>query len=330
MPPSNNNANSARAVKARAGGIKVVVKKKRNRKTTLSAGRTLPKTTQTRGLPPTKQPPQYAHQAHHEQEQAHSSTPHVSQDYLEDNDVIEEEIPCDTLLAIRSLEQTRKCLDIPLFCGTVPCVLESQLQAKLQSHDDYDSIVTAELQQLIRSNKIRRLSSIPGGNSDVMVEAVMETRYYKRAVWDAHRHIPTSNPKVTAGFVSCLDRLTKRQVSLSDLQQSWPTETYSWNDKHVDVLVQMQVLLPLTKGDAYLFWLPHWGLVLKQLTRAQEKVISQLKRSLYKELTQSQVERMHHTGLSGPFVLHTLVAQGLVELQERPCGAFVRLLVKSK
>ena len=136
-----------------------------------------------------------------------------------------------------------------------------------------------------------------------------------------------SNPSVTASFVSCLDRLTKRQVSLNDLQQSWPTETYSWNDKHVDILVQMQVLLPI-QGDAYIFWLPHWGLVLKSLTKAQQTVISQLQRSLYKELSQSQVERMHHTGLSGQFVLHTLVAQGLVELQERPSGSFVRLVAK--
>jgi hypothetical protein len=317
MSPSNNDANVASVpVKGRAGGIKLIVKK-RNRKRTFGLGRALV-TTKTRGIP--QKPPKHAKQQQ-QQETTPESTVPDAHDCLEDS-VLDEEIPCDTLLAIRSLQQTKTCLDIPLFIGTVPSVLESQLHDKLQSHDDYDSIVTSELQQLTRSNKIRRLTS--SGNS-IIVEAVLETRHYKRAIWDAHRHYHGSNPNVTANFVLSLDQLTKRQISKTDLQECWPNAKIAWNDHHVDILVQMQVLLPV-KDDAYIFWLPHWGLVLKQLTKAQQKVTSQLKRSLYKELSQTQLERMHHSGFSGPFVLHTLVAQGLVELQDRPSGSFVRLV----
>jgi hypothetical protein len=313
-PPDDKK--SVSVAEKRKGGIKLVVKSKRKK-----MKRPVTTTPKTRGLPAEAQPQQ--HQAN--EAGMHVNSQHLKSHQIMDYDHVEEdeEIPCDTLLAIRSIEQTRQCLDIPLYVGTVPCVLESQLQDKLQSHDEGDSIVTSELQQLTQSNKIRRLTAASDRGHDV-VEAVMETRYYKRAVWDAHRHFHGSDALITAGFVSCLDRLTKRRISANDLRQYWPKHK-TWKDNHLDTLVQMQVLLPV-KNDAYIIWLPHWGLVLKQLSKARQKVFTQVKRSLYKEMSQSQVERIHHTGLSGQFVLHTLVAQGLVELQERPSGTFVRLV----
>jgi len=299
---SSESLSSNKPPVKRVGGIKVTVKsKKKNSKRKLIANT-------TRGLP--ERPHEECHDAPME------SLPQQQQD--ESSILEEEDIPCDTLMAIRSLEQTRQCLDIPLFVGTVPCVLESQLEHRLESENGEDSVVTTELQQLSQSNKIRRLASPSDGGN--VVAAVMETRHYKRAVWDAHRNHGGASPTITAGFLSCLDQMTKRRISTSDLRQYWPEP---WNDNITDTLVQMQLLLPV-KG-AYILWLPHWGLVLKQLSKAQQKVIAQLKRSLYKELSKSQVERLHHTGLSGPFVLHTLVAQGLVELQERPSGTFVKL-----
>jgi hypothetical protein len=168
--------------------------------------------------------------------------------------------------------------------------------------------VTKELQQLTQTNKIRRLSS---PNASLQFEALMETRHYTRAVWDAHRHYENADATVTSAFLSLLDQITKRRILTSDFE----------DDGVVDTLVRMQVLLPL--DSAYVLWLPHWGLVLKALSNGQQKVIAQLKRSQYKELSKTKVERFHHTGLSGSFVLHTLVAQGLVELQERQSGTFV-------
>jgi hypothetical protein len=141
----------------------------------------------------------------------------------------------------------------------------------------------------------------------------MESRHYIRAVWDAHRHYEKADATATSAFVSFLNQTTKRRILKSDFEDAGV----------VDTLVQMQVLLPL--GNAYTLWLPHWGLVLKALSKGQQTVIAQLKRSHYKELSKAQVERFHHTGLSGSFVLHTLVAHGLVELQERPSGTFVHL-----
>ena len=288
----------------RAGGIKVVVKSKKNKAKRKFGANT---TTSTRGLP--KRAPQDDTSPATMQKVESGETSFEKED---------EDIPCDTLLALRSLEQKRQCLDVPLFVGTVPCVLESQLEHLLQSQNGEDSVVTVELQQLSQFNQVRRFMSPDHGETPVA--AVMETRHYKRAVWDAHRHYNGAPAQVTAGFLSCLHHVTKRRIPESDLRQHWPG---TWNDAIMDTLVKMQVLLPLK--SSYILWLPHWGLVLKQLSKAQMKVIQQLKRSLYKELSKSQVERLHHTGLSGQFVLHTLVAQGFVELQERPSGTFVRL-----
>jgi hypothetical protein len=284
------------------GGIKLVVRSKK--KTTgkqklLSAA----PATSTRGLPKRRQQQQDG-----DDDSSASNLPITQQ---EETLPLEEEIPCDTLLAMRSLERTRQCLDIPLFVGTVPCVLESQLHHRLQSQHGEDTEVTRELQHLIQANQIRRLSS---PNGLLQLEAWMESRHYTRAVWDAHRHYEKADATVTSAFLSFLNnQSTKRRISKSDFEDAGV----------VDTLVQMQVLLPM--DNAYMLWLPRWGLVLKALSRGQQKVMAQLKRSHYKELSKTQVERFHHSGLSGSFVLHTLVAHGLVELQERPSGTFVHL-----
>jgi hypothetical protein len=287
----------------RLGGIKLVVrsKKKKNSKQKILSAAIL---SSTRGLPKQRQQDD-------DNDSSASDLPLIQQ---EETPPFEEEIPCETLLAMRSLERTSQCLVIPLFVGTIPCVLESQLHHRLRSQNGEDTGVSGELQQLTKENKIRRLSS---PNANLQLEAFMETRHYSRAVWDAHRHYEKADATVTSAFLSCLNQMTKRRIVASDFEDAGM----------VDTLVQMQVLLPA--DSAYMLWLPHWGLVLKALSKGQQKVIAQLKRSQYKELSKTQVERFHHTGLSGSFVLHTLVAQGLVELQERPSGTFVQL-AKSK
>jgi hypothetical protein len=298
---SNQGNHSVKSVE----GIKLVVrsKKKANSKRKWSAAPS------TRGLPKQRQ---------EDDDNDSSVIDHLQTQ--EETPPIEEDIPCDTLLAMRSLERTSQCLFIPLFVGTVPCVLESQLYHTLQSQNGEDSVVTSELQQLTQTRQVRRLSS----PSNLNVEALIERRHYTRAVWDAHRHYDKADVTVTSAFLQCLDHVTKRRISQSDLKEHCPN---AWKDDMVDTLVQMQVLLPM--DNTYMLWLPHWGLVLKELSKGQAKVIQQLKRSMYKELSKTQVTRLHHAGLSGSFVLHTLVAQGLVELLERPSGTFVRL-TKSK
>jgi Serine-threonine protein kinase 19 len=287
----------------RVGGIKLVVR----RKETANSKRKLSSAPSTRGFPKRRQKDDRSDSSVIDHPQTQEETPPA-----------EEDIPCDTLLAMRSLERTSQCLFIPLFVGTVPCVLESQLYHTLRSQNGEDSIVTTELQQLTQTQQVRRLSS----PSNLHVEALIERRHYARAVWDAHRHYDKADVTVTSAFLSCLDHVSKRRISQSDLNEHCPN---TWKDNMVDTLVQMQVLLPV--DNAYMLWLPHWGLVLKELSKGQARVIQQLKRSMYKELSKTQVERIHHTGLSGRFVLHTLVAQGLVELHERPSGTFVRLMI---
>ena len=289
----------------RVGGIKVVVRRKEK----ASSKRRWSAVPSTRGLPKQRQGDDGNDSSVIDHSQTHEETLSIGED-----------IPCDTLLAMRSLQRTSQCLFIPLFVGTVPCVLESQLYHKIQSPNGEDSIVMGELQQLIQTKQVRRLSS----PSNLNVEALIERRHYTRAVWDAHRHYDKADVTVTYAFLTFLDHVTKRRICQNDLKEHCPN---AWKDNMMDTLVQMQVLLP--EDNAYMLWLPRWGIVLKELSKGQAKVIQQLKRSMYKELSKTQVERLHHTGLSGSYVLHTLVAQGLVELHERPSGTFVRL-VKSK
>uniref|UniRef100_A0A7S1D548 Uncharacterized protein n=1 Tax=Cyclophora tenuis TaxID=216820 RepID=A0A7S1D548_CYCTE len=97
----------------------------------------------------------------------------------------------------------------------------------------------------------------------------------------------------------------------------------------VDRLISMQVLMPktTTHHSTFVLWLAQWGLVLSAITKAQKRIIHQLKRSHYKELSQATFETQSFPGgLAGSFVLHTLTAQGQVGIKKRPVGNFVQLV----
>jgi hypothetical protein len=239
------------------------------------------------------------------------------QDFVPLND-----LPCDTLILMRSLEQKQQCLYIPLLGGAlIPTILESQLQEKLEG-----SLVAQELLDLASENRVRRLTTVDGE-----LVAWMETRHFVRAVWDAyqnngHASNQDSSKRMVAvqWFLSNLSKWTTKSLSKQTMSLNWTDKSISL-DKAVDILVEIQVLLPRANGSL-LLWLPHWGTVLASIAKAQTKVMATIKRALYKELSVRNVESQSHAGgLSGNFVLHTLKAQGKVELLKRPSGEFLRV-----
>jgi Serine-threonine protein kinase 19 len=235
-------------------------------------------------------------------------------------------LPCDTLLLMRSMEQNQTCLYVPLQNGSlIPTVLESQLYSKLRTDDETttDSVVTTELQDLQKSNQIRRLT--PASGEELV--AWLETKHYIRAVWVAHQSRNDTSPiaiKVTTWFLSNLPNWTNRNITKDAMKQTWKESAAITLDQAIDMLIDMQVLLP--SSATYLLWLPLWGPVLAAINKAQGKVLAHIKRSLYKELAVKSIERQSHfAGLSGSFVLHLLSTQGKIELVQRPAGEFARI-----
>lgn len=243
-----------------------------------------------------------------------------------------DEIPCDSLLALRSLVQAKRCLYIPLHVGMIPCVLESQVYSTLKSEDGSDSVATTELHDLISSKKLRQLLS---HNALDGIEVLLESHHYYQAVWDAHRHSQVSCPKVTAWFLSTVKSLTGRSLSRDELERAWNinADTINMNSnisnssfsEALDKLVQMQVLLPTKSDQSYLLWLPHWGTVLQEMAKAKQRVIGHIKRSHYKEISQTHFERQNFPGMSNKFVIEWMLEQGFVCLHSKPCGTFIRL-----
>ena len=108
----------------------------------------------------------------------------------------------------------------------------------------------------------------------------------------------------------------KASVSLSTCQASTA----------IDQLVAMRVILPKSGSSSFVLWLPNWGLVLSSITQSQTKVMQQIKRSHYKEMSRASFESQSFPGgLAGSFVVHTLLVQGKVSLTERPSGTFLAL-----
>ena len=248
---------------------------------------------------------------------------------------VDGDLPCDTLLLMKNLRENRRCMYIPLMQNgafEIPAVLESQLYQKLRSGEGRDSTVTKELQELLRSNRIRQLSPIQG--ADQMV-AYMETSHFVRAVWDAHRHYCSSVPfstdagknhknKVTTWFLGQLKSITGRVLPRKSLEDRWMERVPPFSFA-IDQLVSMQVLMPRTQESSFVLWLPQWGLVLTSLEKAQTKILNQLKRSHFKELSRATFEAQHFGGFTGNFVMDVMVSSGKVIEKDRPAGKFLQL-----
>ena len=251
-----------------------------------------------------------------------------------------QDIPCDTLLLMRSMEQNRTCLDVPLPNGAIiPVVLESQLRSRLTitkltgegglRRFSSDSTVTQELQDLQKSNHIRRL--VPASLSEGAFVAWVETKHFVRAVWMVVAP-SCQNPEtldhmavqVTTWFLSNLRHWTNRHISRDAMKKMWREPAGLSLDQAIDWLVHMQLLLPFS--STYLLWLPLWGSVLAAIDKAQTKVMQHIKRSMYKELSIKTIDsQSHRGGLSGSFVLHMLEAQGKIEVVQRSAGKFARI-----
>mmetsp|Transcript_15667 Transcript_15667/g.23071 ORF Transcript_15667/g.23071 Transcript_15667/m.23071 type:complete len:346 (+) Transcript_15667:87-1124(+) len=255
---------------------------------------------------------------------------------LDESSNMLQDLPSDTLLLLQSIQQSQQCIYVPLKRNgsrLVPAVLESQLYSKLDASDTGDSIATQELHDLAEENKIRRL--VPVNCQDLV--AWMETKHYISAVIDANEYGSSNetsassskenqmSSKVISWFLENLSKWTKQTISKEALKQEWSMKGGHGLDQGINVLIKRQVLLPY-KTNTFLFWLPHWGTVLSSITEAQNKVLAHIKRSHYKELAVKKIESSHYTGgLSGSFVLHTLEAQGKIQVVTRPSGRFAKL-----
>jgi hypothetical protein len=273
---------------------------------------------------------------------------------FEENDH-NDDIPSDTLLLLRNLQQPTSddCWILPLSKKQtvgIPAVLESILVSRLDP-----TIVQTEWHNSL-CQKFRRLTPVPSNdvNTNFSLAVWIETRHYILGVWDAVE-VATSivEPKraddisnienshrdkvifVVTWFVSQLQHWTARRISQEDLQKAWKVSSILSLDQAMDILTQLQVLLPIQSTlscQLFILWLPSWGAALADLEKAQKSILSCLCRSMYQErpIITFQSKNYGGGGLTGKLVLHILESEGKVQLIQRPGGIFVRRVSKGK
>ena len=213
---------------------------------------------------------------------------------------------------------------------TVPLVLESQLYQKLENPREGDSILTKELLNLIHTNQLRRMVS-----TDATLVALIHTRDYVRAVWDAHHAccnadaggpISQSLRDITPWFLASLSKWTTPTISRVEMSHLWKSSAKHLSQA-IDILVmKMGVLMATNEPNIFMFWLPNWGIVLQAINKAQKSILMRIKRSAYKEISEQSIRNLSLPGgISAFFVVQTLIAIGTIQIYEKPVGTFIRL-----
>jgi hypothetical protein len=164
-------------------------------------------------------------------------------DGRQEQEIEDEEIPSDTLMAINSLIQGARGLHIPISNGgSIQAVLESQIYSIF--NDDHASCVNTEILELIRNNKLRRIYCQGNISTSSTSTAYILTEDYVKAIWDAQYQsqqydvankttatatIISKSDEIITWFVSNLHFWTNVTISESDLQDKW--KNYSNNNK---------------------------------------------------------------------------------------------------
>jgi hypothetical protein len=271
-------------------------------------------------------------------------------------------LPCDTLLAIRSLVGNDCCVHCPLLDHdhdtAVPFVLKHMIPYTLHSSASKNATLmnrklsaaaytdtAMELAELGRNNQIRQLHLQLSGHDESNI-CIMETHHYIQAIWNA----TTSYSKTEAMMEVVNDIVTKFVASLSEWTGTYITteelelifhsrrkpskhDTDVGNEKPVEILVSMGLLLPRQRlaqtgsSSSFLFSLPGLGKASTWIEEGRTVVCRRIQRANYKEFKRSTMEvgRLCNGALSCAFCIRDLLALGRLRLTQTPSGEFIRL-----
>lgn len=255
----------------------------------------------------------------------------------EDDDLIAN-MACDTALAIQSLcHSTETCLEIPLLSRAhgadnitmIRGVLECQLHEWFSKSGRSSHTVCRELDDLFRSNQLRKLSSAFRHADPLTVH--VSTADYVRGVRIA---VAQEDTAATDWFIRYLKVWTGSRIARAAIEEAWQADPVSNSlirsaSDLIRWLQECQILLSASSDhDTYQLWLPGWGVaVLPAFSKAVEIALTFLKQSSCKERAcDAVVRRLRHnpipvTGLLIPW----LVAQGRVQRIARPSGPFLKV-----
>ena len=132
-----------------------------------------------------------------------------------------------------------------------------------------------------------------------------------------------------------IDRAAKKTNDRNQPTTVFALPTGSTTQMIVDYLLSIGVLLPrkipnVIATDSFWFTLPLLGTVSKALTTGRKQMMTQFKRSYYKEMKMSTILTKafgdKNYNFPANFLVRDLVSRGIVKILETPSGEFVRLI----
>lgn len=262
-------------------------------------------------------------------------------DTFDVEDGIAEGLPSDTLMVMQSLKQASQGLHIPLLQNgsmTVQVVLELQIFQKFQA--SHASNTNGELQQLIQTSKIRRLSC-----QNIHSSGLILMDDYVAGVWDAffyHQLSSSQFQDLINWFVTNMKEWTGITISKQSMEEFWEGITLTKDpdnnesvsrkislDEALQFLLKIQVLIrdpaSLAGSERFYLWLPQWGLVLKAWNEGRQQLLGVVARSKGGEISeQNLLHQNRHAAVSTKFLLEELVHNGKARVIDRPFGRFVQ------
>lgn len=252
-----------------------------------------------------------------------------------------DELPCDALLAIQSIQSANQGIHIPLENNRyIQGVLPSQIFQRFE--EGHASTIWNEILSLVDSSQLLRLPCQDEGEKILLL-----ANDYRDGVWDSLQKYssdlsPAVQKEVVSWFLKSLPELTEASITYKSLETCWKEDIIvSTNEKGeesplsfhdaLQFLLRLTVLLRVsTSGTSsrnlqYNLWLPQWGLVLKSWNEARQQLLNFITRSKGGEASEKNLlNRNRHPALSTKFILDELIYKGKVEIIERPFGRFVK------
>lgn len=248
-----------------------------------------------------------------------------------------DDLPCDTLMAVRSLVQRGFCITTEGNRSHI--VLRHMIHEVLDAgRNTASTTIERELKQLRVSNHLRFIQFISHREDVAIVETDEYTKEVRQAIMSDGRLIESEREQLVRMFLVILKSNCRTSIRYEDLL----TSICEWKEigrnsivhnanAAIDCFVSLGIMKERRETNptsrSYWFSIPNIGSAVASLVAGRKEIITRVKRKMHKEISRKVLEssKLRSSVLPVSFHVKDLLSKGQLKVKSTPSGEFIIL-----
>eukprot|EP00814_Leptocylindrus_danicus_P020255 CAMPEP_0116016898 /NCGR_PEP_ID=MMETSP0321-20121206/7740_1 /TAXON_ID=163516 /ORGANISM="Leptocylindrus danicus var. danicus, Strain B650" /LENGTH=318 /DNA_ID=CAMNT_0003487015 /DNA_START=845 /DNA_END=1801 /DNA_ORIENTATION=+ len=247
-----------------------------------------------------------------------------------------DDLPCDTLLAVRSLVQRGFCITSTFSHVVLRHMIHEVLDG---GRGTASTTIEKELEQLRVSNHLRFIQFISHREDVAIVETDEYTKEIRHAIMFNERLPESHREQLVHMFLFMLKNHCRSSIRYEDLL----TSIREWKElerdsvactakEAIDCFLSIGILKERRENriasKSYWFSIPNIDSLIASLIAGRKEIMTRVQRKMYKEISRGVLERsnLRSSVLPVPFHVKDLLCKGQLRVKNTPSGEFIQLV----